>query len=144
MLKLSSIFFIFLNLKAIFEDTFAGRYKLMKAIISLILTLASIATGLWLHKGGRPLNQIIFTIHKILVIGLTVLTIINFNQLLKSAKINPLTKNVIALTSIVFLIVFVTGALLSFDKLLNPYTTMIHKISPYLLLIALIGLYYFN
>ena len=106
--------------------------KTLLAAGSLIII---IATGLWLHSKGRPLHQVIFSLHKIIVIITAVYFDIQFFRYIKLESIESWHTTMIVLTSSVFLIVFVSGALLSFDKLVHPVLQWIHRLSPYLLLL---------
>jgi len=114
----------------------------MKTILSSIMMLTIIVSGLWLHSKGRPLSQILFTIHKLLVIATAIFTIINFNKFLKIENLGQFNRNIIVFTSLIFLFVFITGAFLSFDKMANPVLKILHKISPYFLMVAIIYCFY--
>ena len=52
--------------------------------IVLLLTLAS---GIWLSNSGKPLNTAIFTLHKLIALGVVILTAIQFFNLLKNSEV---------------------------------------------------------
>lgn len=82
-----------------------------------ILFLATIATGIFLSVIGRPLNGPLFTVHKLVAIGMIVISIISYINLMKKAgRVESDIKLLLIFVGISLVIVLVTGGLLSFDK----------------------------
>ncbi|MDK2952283.1 MAG: hypothetical protein PWQ77_1948 [Kosmotogales bacterium] len=82
-----------------------------------VLFLATIATGIFLSVIGRPLNGPLFTVHKLVAIGMIVISIISYINLMKKAGgTESNIKLLLIFVGISLAIVLVTGALLSFDK----------------------------
>lgn len=107
-----------------------------RIIIIGILFLAMIITGLLLSKGGRPLNTILFTIHKLTAVVAIILIVILVYKLNKSSSIGTGKSTAFVLTGILLAMTFISGALLSFDKLVHPVILAIHKIFPYLAILS--------
>ena len=109
-----------------------------KVILSGLLLLLSIIFGIWLSHAGKPLNQFIFTVHKLLALATVIFAgIVIFNQH-KNLDINALTMTLIVFIAVFFLTLFVTGVLLSFEKPLPGIVLFIHKIASVLITIMAI------
>lgn len=100
----------------------------------LLLTLAS---GLWLSHIGRPLNVLLFTVHKLIALGAVVTAGIQFARLMKVAT--PAFGIVfLAVAVISALALFASGALLSQAKPAAVFMLRIHQIAPVLLVASLL------
>lgn len=105
--------------------------KIIYAGIGFLLTLIS---GVALSRVGRPLNSAIFTIHKLIAVGTIILIGLNIRDLYQVVNLHALHPALIVITGLLFLALVVSGALLSFDKLVMPATLRIHQIGPLLAL----------
>ena len=105
----------------------------LKIIVTGILVICAIISGIWLSKLGRPLNLVIFNFHKIISLLALISTAITIYHLQKNAELRNLEIILIIVTALVFLIAFVTGALLSFDKPVNNTILAVHKVTPFLI-----------
>ena len=77
----------------------------------LLLTLVS---GVWLSHSGKPFNSLIFTIHKLIALATVIIIGTNVYHLFRAMDGNTLvTLSVIAVSGLLFLALFVSGALLS-------------------------------
>ena len=109
-----------------------------KIIISGILILLLLVSGMWLSLLGRPLNTIVFSLHKIVAIAAVVLVILAVLNLTKGIDLRvPETWGII-LSGLFLLLALVSGGLLSFESLVNNFTRMIHKLTPYLFVASII------
>jgi hypothetical protein len=108
----------------------------VRIIINVILVLVTIISGIWLSRLGRPLNTPLFTVHKIIALLTIILTVIIVYQLQKNIELSNIELILIIASAIFFLLAFVSGALLSFDKLAVGILQMIHKVTPLLLVIS--------
>jgi hypothetical protein len=104
-----------------------------------VLTLAS---GIWLSSIGKPLNTIIFTLHKLIALAAVILTGIQVYKTLQEMGIQALPMVLIVLTGLCVIALFVTGALLSLGKPVDEVLLTIHKIAPVLALLAMTGAIY--
>ncbi|MCF8303732.1 MAG: hypothetical protein K9I94_10700 [Bacteroidales bacterium] len=106
----------------------------LKILIASILFLITIVAGIFTSHKGRPLNQLLFNIHKLSGLTAIVFTAI----ILQNLFFDEFTKTMLALTIIDALFViglFVTGALLSRDKPVNLLLLRIHNITTVLALV---------
>ena len=108
----------------------------IRIIATGILILFTIISGIWLSKLGRPLNVVIFAIHKIIALLTTILTVIIIYQLQKNIKLSNVELILIAVTGLIFLIALISGALLSFEKPVNLILLTIHKLTPFLIVVS--------
>ncbi len=114
----------------------------IKMIAAGLLFLISIATGIWLSKTGRPLNAWLFNIHKLISLATVILAGLAIYELSKTVAMDVKVVVIIVSLVIVFLIVFITGALLSFEKPQPGFVLILHKIFPVVILIFSIALGY--
>ena len=110
----------------------------LRLIIIGILFLFIIISGIWLSKLGRPLNNAIFSIHKLIAIACIILTVVTLLGFYKNADLIEYENIFLIISSSLLLISFITGGLLSFDKFGIPAIILIHKISPILLTISIL------
>jgi len=109
--------------------------------ISLVgfLLGASILSGILLTSRGRPLNTAIFTFHKLLALGAIVYAIVVFVKLLRGIEAGPVAVCAVILSVLFLVILFISGALLSFDKMVNGLLLTLHKVTP-ILSVVFVGL----
>jgi len=108
-----------------------------KIILIGALFIIIIASGLWLSRMGRPLNTTVFSIHKIVSVGVFVWIVIMMYRFPKGLDLPQYYTIIFAVAGFSGFLVFISGVLLSFDKFENVFTTAIHKISAILLVISI-------
>lgn len=85
--------------------------KLIAAGLLLLFTLLS---GLWVSHSGKPINTVIFTIHKLIALATVIVTSVTVYNLYRAVDARTFVELVaIAVTGLLFLTLFITGALLS-------------------------------
>lgn len=103
----------------------------------LVLSFVVIFTlGFLLSRSGKPYNLIVFTIHKLVSVG-----VFGFMgvTVYKTQRINPLDSAqvwMVVVTAIIFVAAIVTGGLLSSDLALPKIVQKLHHILPYLVLLS--------
>ncbi|MFW6122237.1 MAG: hypothetical protein ACOC80_15245 [Petrotogales bacterium] len=98
-----------------------------------VLLFLTIFFGIWLSNLGRPLNTVLFNIHKLVAVGFVVFVFFGTCALTKEIdNIDSILKLFIILAVISTITLIVTGGLLSFDRLTNKLTLMVHALSPIL------------
>lgn len=95
----------------------------------LVLTLAS---GLWLSLSGRPYNTGIFTVHKLIALGAVIVTGITLNHLRLGVAVPMSAFIAMIFAAVLFLLLFVSGALLSIGKPDLVAILMVHRVVPLL------------
>jgi hypothetical protein len=101
-----------------------------------ILFVLVIASGMWVTKMGRPLNAGVFTVHKLIALAALILMIVIVRTLARGIVLNPLMTVCVVLTFLFFIVMFATGAVLSFEKPAPGFVLLLHKIAPALTLMA--------
>jgi len=101
-----------------------------------IVFLLTLASGFWLSRSGRPLNTAIFTVHKLVALGAVVATAIQTYNALQSAETQAILIALIILIGLCAVALFVTGALMSTEKPARNVLLTIHKVAPFLALVA--------
>lgn len=99
--------------------------------------LLTIISGIWLTHSGKPLPALLFNVHKILAVAATVLTVILVYSLFKiyQADMAKVIWTVVAGLSVLGL--FVSGALLIFEKTSSKPVLILHSLLPVLTVISL-------
>lgn len=99
-------------------------------IIALSLFIISFVFGIWLSRLGKPLNVVVFTVHKIAAVLALVFTVIIIYNLQKPVSLGTTEVSSIIVTVLFLLLTVISGVLLSFNKPVNNSLLLIHKISP--------------
>ncbi len=113
------------------------------AASSGLLLLLTTVSGVWLSHAGRPLNTLIFTIHKLVAVGTFAVIAVNINGLSKTVDIGALLKLVaIPVTGLLLLTLFVSGVLLSFERSVPEAALLVHRVAPLpALLVTVVTIY---
>ena len=114
-----------------------------KLIISGILLLVTLASGVWLSRLGKPLNRYILTIHKLIGLDAGVylfVTAINYPRQVGALSASAIAAAVAA--GVCFLVAGASGGWLSADKPASASVSLMHKIAPALAVIASAALLY--
>lgn len=107
----------------------------LRIVVIGLLFLFTIVTGVWLSNSGKPLNTIIFTIHKLIALATVIFTAIVIHNLLNKVGIENGILILFMVTGLFVLTLFISGALLSFGKPVNNILLTIHKVIPILTVI---------
>jgi len=107
-----------------------------------ILFLLTLVSGLWLSNKGKPLNSIIFNVHKLVALGVVVTIIIQLYNLIKITDIQSLILALIVVTGLCVVGLFATGALMSAEKMNYAALLTIHRAAPVVAIISMVGAIY--
>ena len=102
----------------------------LKIIGTGLFFLFTIVTGIWLSNSGKPLNTLIFTIHKFTALGAVIFTAMVIRNLLKNVEVKTAIVTLIIVTVLFVLTLFISGALLSLGKPVNNIILTIHSVTP--------------
>ena len=108
----------------------------MRIVTAGLLFMAALSSGIWLNRLGRPLNTLIFTLHKLIALAAVVLVALAIVQLLKGQAPTTLRLVAMAAAGLFVLVSFATGAWLSIVKSAPPVASITHKIMPALMAAA--------
>ena len=114
----------------------------LKIIINGFLFLITIGTGILLSRSGKPLNKLIFNIHKLIALVSVIFLITLFYNLYRSFEVNFILLFLIIIMGLFILSVFITGVLLSFDKTENKFILGAHNIVSFITLIIIIIMFF--
>lgn len=101
-----------------------------------ILFLLVIASGMWLTRSGRPLNTAIFTVHKLIALACMILMIVIARILGKGAVLSLVIITALFFTFLFFIVMFATGAVLSFEKPAPGFVLLFHRLISVLTLVS--------
>jgi hypothetical protein len=93
-------------------------------------------SGFWLSNSGRPLNTIVFTVHKLVAVATVILLGVTLYRTNQVAPLSAIQINAGAVTGLLFLSTIVTGGLVSTDNTMPALVTTLHRITPYLTVLA--------
>lgn len=112
-------------------------------LLPAVLLQLTLASGGWLSNTGRPLNSFILTLHKLIALGTTVVTVFDLVKHLQPADIQVVSILLLVIAGICAMVLFGSGALMSLGTLRYVLIRKIHRIATALLLIALGSVVYF-
>ncbi len=118
-------------------------FESREILITGLLLLLTLISGVWLTHSGRPLNASIFAAHKIIVLLTIIATVWTIYQLIQGAEMRTLESSAIVITGLALLVAFVSGALLSFDQLVNKALLTTHQVIPFLAVVSTAVTLYF-
>ena len=108
----------------------------LRILVSGLLFLFTLGSGVWLSHSGKPLNTLIFTIHKLIALAAVIFTATVIYDLLKNVAIRVDLLTLMIITGLLVLALFISGALLSLGRPLNDAILTTHKVIPFLTAIS--------
>lgn len=107
--------------------------RIMIGGLALVFTLV---TGIVLSNLGRPLNSIVFGLHKIIAVGTIVLLGLVVRNYYQTTNLQIQYIVLFVVSGLLLLTLVVTGVLLSFERPVPTAVLRIHQIVPWLTLIV--------
>jgi FtsH-binding integral membrane protein len=101
-----------------------------------IVFLLTLASGLWLSRAGKPLNPILFNIHKLIALAAVVIAGIRVYNVLKGGPAQAVLTALLIFAGLSVVALFVTGALMSMNKPAYRVLLTIHNVAPFVAVIA--------
>jgi len=108
-----------------------------RIIICGLLFLLTLASGVWVSHSGKPINVVIFTIHKLIALTTVIVvatTVYNVHRAMPVREVIELAT--IAVTALLFIALFITGVLLSRNSPMPAAVLKIHQVAPLLALVS--------
>lgn len=103
-----------------------------------IAFLVIVVSGLSL--GQKPYNTLVFTVHKLVAIGLIIFLSVALRQMHHDMALNTLEIGLVVLAGLLFLATVVTGGAVSIpDTDLPPAVKTVHHVAPYLTALSTVG-----
>ena len=116
---------------------------LSKMIIPGLLLLSTLLSGVWVSALGRPLNALVFGLHKMIAVATIFIVGRQVVHLYQALGARGFIEGVlIAVAALLFLAVVVSGSFLSFERPAPPAFLKIHQIIPVLAVVAAVSSLY--
>ena len=116
---------------------------LSKFVAPGILLLLTLLFGLGLSLSGKPYNGILFNIHKLVALGVVIVTSIQVYLVNKNLHPQAIVTALVIAACIGVVLLFVTGALMSAGKLSFQVMLAIHRVALFLTTFTVAGMVYF-
>lgn len=101
------------------------------------LFLFTLLSGVWLSHSGRPLPGVLFTVHKLIAVAAAIAFGVIVYRLYQAGDLRAIVQlTALAVTGILFLGLFISGAWLSRGELPAQTVLWIHQIAPLLALVS--------
>ena len=113
----------------------------VKIIGNSALVLATIITGIILHRTGRPYNGLIFTIHKLVTIAFVILIARILIVHIHSHGTTALFLTLLVLSALSVIILAFSGGAMSLDKMYNSML-IVHRIATAIFIVCIAGIFY--
>lgn len=107
-----------------------------KALVAGLFFLFIFLSGFWLSQSGKPLNSLIFTIHKLIAVAAVVFLATTLHRSNQVAPLSTVAFIASAVTAVCFLSTIVTGGLLSIDKEMPAAVLTMHQVTPFLTVLS--------
>ncbi len=102
-----------------------------------ILLLLTLAFGVWLGKIGKPLNTLIFTVHKLIALAAVIFSGIAIYGMVRNVEVQLSIILLIIAVGLCVLALFASGTMLSLDMPAQNMPLIIHRIAPFLAVICM-------
>jgi hypothetical protein len=119
-----------------------GTTILTLTLVGLLFLIIFIS-GFWLSKSGKPYHAVVFNVHKLLGLAVFVLVGVLVYQTQHGSAFSSLEFTMIGIAAVLTIGTIISGGLVSIDKSLPTVITLIHKILPYLTVLATAVVLYF-
>ena len=112
-------------------------------IITLLLFLGTIGTGVWLHKLGKPFGKIPLSTHKLVSLILAVLVFIIARNLHTNLPLSSTSLILLIVLAIATVAAFATGGIMSARKSEKSYKAIlvVHNLATTIIAITLVILF---
>ena len=111
-------------------------------VVPGLLFLVLTGFGYLVSKGGKPYNNLLFNIHKLIALGAVILTGIRIFRLDPFNTFSNLALLLIALAGLGVISMFATGAVMSIKDEVPRAALMVHRVFPAAILFAFLGAVY--
>jgi hypothetical protein len=101
-----------------------------------VLFLLTLAFGIWLSHAGKPYSSLLFNIHKLIALGAVIVTALTVYQARAAVTIGSFTLIAVVATGLLFVALFVSGALLSIGQPDSAAILIVHRVAPWLVIIT--------
>lgn len=107
-----------------------------------IFFIVLLATGIWLSITGRPLDTLVFTIHKLVGVGILVYLIVTAYRANQLFHLNFSELAISVVTVVLLISTIVAGGVLSIETSVPAIIWLIHQIGPILVVLSAVLMLY--
>jgi hypothetical protein len=107
-----------------------------KLTLAGLLFLFALLSGIWASHSGKPINVVIFTIHKLIALTTVIVIAMSVYNLYKALDLRTFIELAVIVSTALFLALFITGALLSRNSPMPTAILRIHQVAPMLALVS--------
>lgn len=111
----------------------ANQWRIVGAGLFCLFIFLS---GFWLTRSGKPYNGALFNVHKLLALAAVVLFVVTLFRVNGVDALGAGEWIAGAVTVLFFIGLFVTGALVSIDKVMPAIVRRLHHVIPYLAVLS--------
>jgi len=101
----------------------------LKIIGIVLFYIVTIGTGILMHRSGRPFNPLISVLHKLIALAVVVATILLVRSGVMGGTLSVPAIVLIAVTFLLLISLFVTGALLSGEGESSKPVLLLHNLA---------------
>ena len=116
-----------------------------------LLFLFTLFSGVWLSRNlrlsdprpsGKPITGVIFTVHKLIALVMVIAAGVTIRRLHRGIEFRSIELTAVIIAGLLFLLMFVSGGLLSLGKARNDEILAVHKAASLLTVIPTFGTIY--
>jgi hypothetical protein len=116
-----------------------------------LLFLFTLFSGVWLSRNlrlsdprpsGKPITGVIFTVHKLIALVMVIAAGVTIRRLHRGIEFRSIELTAVIIAGLLFLLMFVSGGLLSLGKARNDEILAVHKVASLLTVIPTFGTIY--
>lgn len=116
--------------------------NVMKYVLIGGLFLVIFILGYWLGRTDKPYSVLLLTAHKLIAVGVFVFLIVTAVQSGKAVPFNALEWGVLILTAVFFVGAIATGGMVSVERSMPVFVSILHKVVPYLAVLSTAASFY--
>lgn len=99
-----------------------------RVVITGVLLLFTLVSGIWLSNSGKPINGAVFNVHKLIALAMVVFMGVTVHHLTRGTDLRATALTAIVATGLLLVSLFVSGALLRTGKLAYPTLLGTHQV----------------
>lgn len=95
-------------------------------------------SGFWLNRTGKPYGTLVFTIHKLIGVGIAIWLFVTVRQIHQTMPLNTFEIAAILVAALFFIATVITGSLLSLplSRPMPDIVSRLNKVLPYFTLLS--------
>ncbi len=101
-----------------------------------LLFLLIFLSGFWLAHSGKPYGLLVFTLHKLISLGVVVFLVVTFIQYQQVLPLELVQITAVAITAVLLILTIITGGLVSVNKTMPEAVLRLHHLLPYLTVLS--------